>query len=141
LQVLTGAFWYSIWLYLLTIMVSMGLTILMAVAMSAIGRSMSVGLTLAMVWFPADNIAVLVIFIIGTLVHNPNLFHISEYLLGPNLNQMPVAIVPSNPYNVNITPGPQITVDGTHTLLIALGYAVIFAAIAIILTWKRDIKE
>jgi hypothetical protein len=34
-----------------------------------------------------------------------------------------------------------IQVDGTHTVVVALVYAAIFAITAIVLTWKRDVKE
>jgi len=36
---------------------------------------------------------------------------------------------------------PQVDVDATHTLLVTLVYALIFAVTAIVLTWKRDVKE
>jgi len=34
-----------------------------------------------------------------------------------------------------------IQVDGTHTLVVALVYAIIFAAVAIVLTRQRDVLE
>ena len=36
---------------------------------------------------------------------------------------------------------PLVPVDGPHTLWVALVYAVIFATVALVLTWKRDVKE
>jgi hypothetical protein len=65
--------------------------------------------------------------------------NITAYFLGPNLNQMPAAIVPAHFENEGAA--PFVTVDGTHTLLVALVYAAIFAVLAIVLTWKRDVKE
>jgi hypothetical protein len=34
-----------------------------------------------------------------------------------------------------------VAVDGTHTLIVTLVYAVVFAVIAIGFAWKRDVKE
>jgi hypothetical protein len=37
--------------------------------------------------------------------------------------------------------GPLVPVDGPHTLAVAAVYSLIFALIAFILIWKRDVKE
>ncbi len=36
---------------------------------------------------------------------------------------------------------PNVTVDGTHTLLVALVYSLVFLVLSLYLTWKRDVKE
>jgi len=41
--------------------------------------------------------------------------------------------------SVGIT--PLVDVDGNHTLLVALVYSLVFAVIAVVLTWRRDVKE
>jgi ABC-2 type transport system permease protein len=42
--------------YVLTIATNMGVTILLAAAVSVLGRSLAFGLSAALVWFPVDNI-------------------------------------------------------------------------------------
>lgn len=138
LQALNGTFWSDIWVYLLTIMISMGVTILMTTALCSIGRSLAFGLTASALWFPIDNIAVLVTLIAFRVTQNAFWNNITAYFLGPNLNQMGNAIV-SRFSSEGFT--PSVTVDGTHTLLVALVYSVIFVAVAVVLTWKRDVKE
>ena len=65
--------------------------------------------------------------------------NVTAYLLGPNLNLMPNQIVLNYVGSLGAT--PWVAVDGGHTLLITAIYAIIFAAIAIILTWRRDVME
>lgn len=137
-------FWNNAWLYLLTVLISMGATILLTMALTAIGRSLSFGLSASLAWFPADNLLSVFMFLAYNLT-NQNEFwlNITAYLLGPNLNYMPVAILPRQLQVSGIGTGPitKTPVDGTHTLLVTLVYAIIFLAIAIFLTWKRDVKE
>jgi ABC-2 type transport system permease protein len=138
---LTSTFWSDTGTYLLTVLISMGVTILLAMAVSVAGRSLSIGLSASLAWFPIDNFGVLFLIIAFRLTHNTFWENISAYLLGPNLNQMPVAIArdPSTTSSIGIN--PLVNVDGTHTLLVALVYAVIFIVVAVVLTWKRDVKE
>jgi len=138
---LTSAFWSNTWLYMLSVLTSMGVTILLAMAVSVVGRSLSFGLGAALAWFPADNVG-LVFFVLGYRVtHNDFWQNVTAYFLGPNLNVMPAVLLPSSIKANSIGLTPLVNVDGTHTLLVALVYAVIFAAVAIVLTWRRDVKE
>jgi ABC-2 type transport system permease protein len=43
------------------------------------------------------------------------------------------------PFSLGVPPLTQ--VDGAHTLFVALVYALIFIVVAIVLAWKRDVKE
>ncbi|GCE13621.1 ABC transporter permease subunit [Tengunoibacter tsumagoiensis] len=137
-QKLDGTFWHTTQIYLLTILISMGVTILLTVAMTSLGRSLAFGLSASLAFFPADNIGTIFMSLGFRLTHNDFWNNATAYFLGPNLNVMPHAIVnslESNGFN------PAVPVDGTHTLLVALVYALIFATLAILLTWKRDVKE
>lgn len=138
---LNGDFWSNTWLYLLSILVSMALTILLATAMTAIGRSLTFGLSAGLAWFPADNLATLFMLLAYRVTKNDFWQNISAYLLGPNLNIMPKVITAPSAGISELGSPPLVSVDSTHTLLVALGYAVVFAAIAIYLTWQRDVKE
>jgi ABC-2 type transport system permease protein len=152
---LTPAFWSSAGLYLLTVLISMGVTILLAVAATALGRSLAFGLGVGLLFFPADNIGVLILAKVNELTGNAFWLNITQYFLGPNLNMMPSALVPSITAVVPTQRGivtaaihaqfigfaPLVSVDGAHTLLVTLAFALVFTAIAIILTWRRDVHE
>ena len=56
LHVLTPAFWQNMGTYLLLLLLNMLTTILMTTAICALTRSLAAGLTIAVMWFPVDNI-------------------------------------------------------------------------------------
>jgi ABC-2 type transport system permease protein len=139
LGVLNANFWHDVGVYILTVLISMGVTILLAVALTAVGRSFAFGLSASLAFFPADNIGTVFMRLGYALTHNAFWHDATAYFLGPNLNAMPASILPKRFSNYSIP--PLVPVDGTHTLVVALVYAAIFFAVAIILTWKRDVKE
>ncbi len=73
------------------------------------------------------------------LTQNDFWSNVTAYFLGPNLNIMPTALTAPIVLQIGIT--PLVNVDGRHTLLVALVYALIFAVVALVLTWRRDVKE
>ena len=139
LKAINGTFWDDTFSYLLTVLISMGVTILLAVATTVLGRSLAVGLGVALVFFPADNIGTEVLYLMSRLTFNNFWLKVTAYLLGPNLNVMPGKTVANYVDIVGTT--PLVPVDGNHTLLITLMYAIIFAALAIIFTKLRDVQE
>lgn len=142
LNALTSTFWSNTWLYVLSVLISMGVTILLAAAVSVVGRSLSFGLSAALAWFPADNIGSFIFLTLAfRLTHSDFWKNISAYLLGPNLNVMPTVLIPAQFKANSIGIAPLVDVDGTHTLLVTLGYAIVFAVVAVVLTWRRDVKE
>jgi ABC-2 type transport system permease protein len=140
LESLNSDFWNNAWLYLLTILISMGATTLMTVAICAIGRSLAFGLTASALFFPIDNIGTVMMRVVYLITKNDFWRNITAYFLGPNLNQMPSVIITTH-HIENVGASPLVDVDGTHTLLVALVYSVIFVVVAVVLTAKRDVKE
>lgn len=138
-QSLTSTYWHDNGIYLLTIGINMVVTILMAAAWSVLGRSLAFGLSASLVFFPLDNILVEILSLADRLTHNDFWLKVSAYLLGPNLNIMSGAVTHHPDWNLGAP--PLVEVDGTHTLVVALVYALIFAVVAIGLTWTRDVKE
>ena len=147
---LNSAFWSDARTYVLTILINMGVTILLATAAAVVGRSVTFGLSAALVFFPIDNIAILVMTLAYRVTHNDFWLSTTAYFLGPNLNVMAAALTSSRAESIGAAPlyfvdqagqAHGILVDGTHTLAVALVYASIFAVTAIVLTWKRDVKE
>lgn len=139
LQSLTPAFWADMRLYVETIMISMGVTILMATAMSVIGRSLTIGLSAALVWFPVDNIGTVIMALANRITHNDFWLNVTAYFLGPNLNMLARTLLPGGAQDIGTS--PLVKVDSNHVLLVALVYSLIFIVTAIVLTWRRDVKE
>jgi ABC-2 type transport system permease protein len=155
LTVLNGTFWSDTWLYLLSVAISMALTILLTAAITALGRSLTFGLSLSLLFFPADNIGATVLGRIAEATNNDFWAKLTTFLLGPNLNFLPALMLPHTTITVQtgrgasqavgqattIGQGPLFVTDLTHAMLVILAFAAIFAAIAIIPTWKRDVME
>jgi ABC-2 type transport system permease protein len=156
LKVLNGDFWHSTWIYLVTVLISVGVSILLAACVAVVGRSLAFGVSAAIGWFAADNIGVLVMILVFRFTQNEFWEQITGYFLGPTLNTMPAAVVPGLPISVTAPNGavihttfpaqvigfpPLVNYDGTHAIVLTLVYAVVFLAIAVVLTWRRDVKE
>jgi ABC-type transport system involved in multi-copper enzyme maturation permease subunit len=156
LKVLSGDFWHSTWIYLLTVLISVGVSILLAACVAVVGRSLAFGVSAAIGWFAADNVGVLIMLLVFRFTQNEFWEQITGYFLGPTLNTMPAAVVPALPITVTAPNGavihstfpaqvigfpPLVNYDSTHALVLTLVYAVVFFAVAAILTWRRDVKE
>jgi len=138
-----SAFWSDSGTYLLLALVSIGVTILMATAVTVVGRSLAIGVTVAMVWYPVENFSIILLVLANNLTNSNFWTLLSGNFLGLNLNAMPVAILPTRAVpatNFSFTT-PLVPVDGGHTLLVTALFAVIFATVAIVLTARRDVKE
>lgn len=150
----TSQFWSDARLYVLYVLLNMGVSILLATTAAVLGRASVFGITAALAFFPLDNFGTVIMMLAFRVTHSDFWLSITAYFLGPNLNQMPTALTGNRAtsigfgplYTVEQAPGQSpvahgILVDGTHTLVVAAAYAAIFAATALWLTWKRDVKE
>jgi ABC-2 type transport system permease protein len=136
-------FWTDARTAVLTVAISMIATILMATCVTVIGRSLAVGLSVGLSFFAADNIG-LIFFLLASRITNSDFWlNITGLLLGPNINQMPAALIttPAAQRSFEALQGPLVTVDGTHTLVVVLVWCVAFVAVAGYLTWSRDVTE
>ena len=150
LSSLTSQFWSDSVIYVLYVLLNMGVSILLATAAAVIGRASVFGISAALAFFPLDNFGTVIMLLANRVTNSDFWLSITAYFLGPNLNQMPVALTAGRVNTIGFGPlyttdganvGHGILVDGTHTLVVAGVYAAIFAAVAIWLTWKRDVKE
>ena len=126
-------------LYTLTILLSAVVSILLATAFTVLSRSLAFGLSAAIAFFPLDNFGGLLLPLGYKLTHAVFWQEITAYLLGPNLNQMAASLTKQPGLGFGF--GPAVVVDGTHTLLVALVYALLFAAVAVVLVIKKDVHE
>ncbi len=143
LSTLTPAFWLNTGSDLLAVLLSLGVTILLAAAMSALGRSLTFGLSASLVWFPIDNFGALLMNPIAELTHSNFWRVITIYLLGPLLNHLPDKLLPANVQGNLASFGaePLVSFSIAHALLVIGVYALLFLVVAFITTWKRDTKE
>jgi ABC-type transport system involved in multi-copper enzyme maturation permease subunit len=155
-KVLTHAYWTDAGIFVLTVLVSMGVSILLAAAVTIVTRSLAFGLAGALGWFAVDNVVLPVVLILAyNLTGSAFWEKLGTYLLGPELNLMPEVVVPmltiSGILHGHIvsrpTPAfglgtvPPITYDGRHALMVALVYGLIFAVVAVLTLRRRDVLE
>ena len=117
----------------------MDATILLVTAVTVIGRSLTFGLSIGLSWFAADNIGTVFMLLANRLTHNDFWLNVTGYFLGPILNNLPTTFLSSKV--LTIGPPPLVQVDRTQSLLVILAYTLIFAIVALVLTWRRDVKE
>jgi ABC-type transport system involved in multi-copper enzyme maturation permease subunit len=143
LHALTPAFWSNAGRDLLTVLISMGATVLLAAAMNALGRSLTFGLSASLVWFPLDNFGTLLMNVIATLTHSDFWHVITSYLLGPLLNRLPDEFLPQDALSnfASFGAAPLVFVSTAHALSVIGIYALIFLTLALLPTWKRDVRE
>lgn len=143
LSAIIPAFWSNIGIDLLTVFISMEATILLAAAMNALGRSLTFGLSASLIWFPIDNIAAPIMSVLAQLTHNDFWPNATSYFLGPLLNRLPTMLLPMEARSGFESFGaePLISVNSTHALWVIAIYSLVFFVIALVPTWKRDVRE
>src|SRR5438270_13018205 len=104
ISALNAEFWSDARIYVLSIMLNMGFTILLATAAAVVGRSVTFGLSAALVFFPIDNIATIIMTLAYRITHNDFWLSTTAYLLGPNLNAMPAALTNSRAESIGSNP-------------------------------------
>ncbi len=146
LDILTKApstLWQDSGVLYLTILVSFGTAILLAAAVTVVGRSLAFGMTIGIVWFPAESFATIFLLVATRLTSNTFWSIASGDLLGPNLDVMGALVLPARAAavgDVSFTP-PLVPVTGGHTLLVTAVWAAVFFVVAVVLTWRRDVQE
>lgn len=140
---LTSSFWLNMGIDQLTVCISMGATILMAVAMNALTRSLTLGLSLSLIWFPFDNIATLLMNALERLTQSHFWPTATTYLLGPLLNRLPDMLLPAAARTgfESFGSGAADPTTSSHALWVIAIYSCVFLVLALVSTWKRDVKE
>ncbi|HET8841105.1 MAG TPA: ABC transporter permease [Ktedonobacteraceae bacterium] len=143
LNTLSLGFWSHIGLDLLTVAINMGVTILLAVAMNVLGRSLTFGLSAALIWFPLDNFGAPLLGVLANLTRSDFWRGITAYFLGPLLNRLPSLLLPHEARSGFESFGslPLVPVSGSHALWVISIYSLAFAGLAVISIWKRDVTE
>jgi ABC-type transport system involved in multi-copper enzyme maturation permease subunit len=131
--------------FLATIAVSMAATLLFAVALAVIGRNQAFALAVILPYWFVETIAGGLLYHLGLATDIGALLNVPEYLLGQNLIAMPDLLVSpqtlGQPVFSATDPAAVVRIDGTYTLLVTLAYCLVFAAVAILVSRRRDVLE
>jgi ABC-type transport system involved in multi-copper enzyme maturation permease subunit len=125
---------------LLLALVSMGVCILIGAAAAVLGRSVAFGIGAALALFPIDNAADRILLILNLITHWHVWLDASAYLLGPNLNVLTVLMQTDHVARAAFA-APLVPVDATHAWLVVAAWSLGLAALAIGLTWRRDVLQ
>jgi ABC-type transport system involved in multi-copper enzyme maturation permease subunit len=96
-QHLPDQYWQDLRMWALVQGMSMGIAILMAAAAAGIGRSLAFAMAASLAFFPVDNFSV-ILEMLGARItkHDHPWLNISQYQLGPNLNNVLKLIEPGH---------------------------------------------
>jgi ABC-type transport system involved in multi-copper enzyme maturation permease subunit len=138
---LPPAAWTDARICLLVALVSMGVCILLATAAAAVGRSLPFAMGVALAFFAADNFGTIVMRLLGRATHNYQFWDsTTQWLLGPSLNQLAATLQTDHPESTFL-PTPLVTVSAGHLWAVIGAWSLFFAAVAVLLTWRRDVLE
>ena len=129
------------WICLLVALVSMGVCILLATAAGAVGRSLPFAMGAALAFFPADNFGAIVMRLLGRATHNDHFWSsITQWFLGPSLNALASGLQTDHS-TPTFLPTPLVAVTAGHLWAVIGVWSLVFAAAAVVLTWRRDVLE
>jgi ABC-type transport system involved in multi-copper enzyme maturation permease subunit len=131
--------WTDTWRLVLVAGASSAVCILLGVAAAVLGRSVAFGVAAATAFFPADNFATIVMALLSRLTHWDIWTNLTHYLLGPALNQLPVALQTDHRTRSLFAPPLGGGADATHCWIVTGVYAVAFLTVSAVLTWRRDV--
>jgi ABC-type transport system involved in multi-copper enzyme maturation permease subunit len=137
---LPGTAWTDLAIIVLIAMASMGVCILLGAAAAVLGRSLAFGVGAALALFPIDNIAPTLLRLVNGLTGWHVWLDVTAYLLGPNLNVLPVLMQTDHTADAGFSP-PLVKVDATHAWLVVAAWALALAVLAFGLTRRRDVLQ
>jgi len=137
---LQGTVWHDLGVNVLVALASMGAAILIGTAAAVLGRSLAFGIGAALVLYPADNLITATLPIFKALTGRDFWLQASAYLLGPNLDVLPVVMQTDHAARAAFAT-PLVKVDATHAWLVVGVWALVLAAAAIRISQRRDVVQ
>jgi ABC-type transport system involved in multi-copper enzyme maturation permease subunit len=137
---LPGTAWSDLGLIVLIVLTSMGVCILIGTAAATLGRSLAFGIGAALAFFPIDNFGTAILRVLNLLTGWHFWLDASAYLLGPNLNALPVLMEKDHVAHAAFAT-PLVTVDATHAWLVVGVWSLGLLALSVGLTWRRDVLQ
>lgn len=142
-----GYYWNDAGTFLLSSVVNMVASALLAGMLAVIGRSLAFGLGIALPYFFAESIIASILDVVTRATNHAVWYNITTFFFGVNLSGLATAIIPPRSMQLitrgaltNTIPG-TITIDSTHALLVIGLYSVAFAVVAILVTLRRDVTQ
>lgn len=132
--------WTDLEIALMVALVSIGVCVLLGTVAPVVGRSLAFGISAAIAFFPVDNFATIIMVLINRITHQRLWLDLTAYLLGPNLNVLPVTLVTDHTAHAAFAI-PLVKVDATHSWTVIGVYALVFLAVSVALTRRRDVLE
>jgi ABC-2 type transport system permease protein len=132
--------WRDAGLNLAATSLSLAACVLMGTFVAVLGRSVVFGMAFALIWFPIENLATLVLPALSVITGQDTYAQVTGYLLSANLDAMVQALEPWRRTSVYL-PTPSVPVDGPHALLVVGAYLGAFLVAALLLTWRRDVHH
>lgn len=137
-----ATFWADTRAFGLTVLLSFAVSILMAAAVTALTRSLAAGLTVSVIWFPIDNLSIILLVLGDALTHWDFWSLLSGDFLGLNLNALGGLVLSKDtPSVIRGLFEPLTPITSDHALLVIGLYTLAFIVVAFGLTWLRDVKE
>ncbi|HEX8727124.1 MAG TPA: ABC transporter permease [Ktedonobacterales bacterium] len=136
-----ATFWSDARLYAASVIISLLVTILLAAAVTTVTRSLAAGLSVSLIWFPIDNLAILPLTLLAAVTHWSFWSLVSGDFLGLNLDSMAAHLLSKPELSLINTFAPLTPVTGGHTLLVTGIYAAIFVIVMTVMAALPDVKE
>jgi ABC-2 type transport system permease protein len=137
---LPSTVWTDLGLNVLVALASMAVCILLGAAAAVLGRSLAFGIGAALALFPLDNFGTFLLSLLNALTRQHFWLDASTFLLGPNLNALPVLTQRDHLAHAAFAT-PLVEVDATHAWLVVAAWALALAALSVGLTWRRDVLQ
>ena len=137
---LPGTVWHDLGINVLVALVSMGAAILIGTAAAVVGRSLAFGIGAALFLYPADNLLTAMMPVFKSLTGMDFWLHVPAYLLGPSLDVLPVVMQTDHHARAAFAV-PLTKVDVTHAWLVVGAWALVLTAVAVGLSWRRDVLQ
>ena len=137
---LPGTVWHDLGINVLVALVSMGAAILIGAAAAVVGRSLAFGIGAALFLYPADNLLTAMMPLFKSLTGMDFWLHVPAYLLGPSLDVLPVVMQTDHHARAAFAV-PLTKVDVTHAWLVVGAWALVLTAVAVGLSWRRDVLQ
>ena len=137
---LPGVAWTDLGIVVLVALTSMAVCILIGTAAAVLGRSVAFGVGAALALFPIDNFGTQLLRLLNTLTGWHVWLDVTAYLLGPNLNALPVLMEMDHTAHAAFA-SPLVPVDATHAWLVVAAWSAGLLALAVGLTWRRDVLQ
>ncbi|HKF77980.1 MAG TPA: hypothetical protein VKF59_17690, partial [Candidatus Dormibacteraeota bacterium] len=130
--------WHDLGLNVLVALASAAVCILLGAAAAVLGRSLAFGVVGALALFPLNSFATYAMLLLNALTGQRFWLDVTAYLLGPNLDVLPVAMQHDHLAHA-VFAVPLVAVDATHAWLVVGAWAAAFTAVSAALTWRRDV--